>query len=257
MTTEPNKKIVVIDDDPSVQEVVRAYLERDGYLVFVAGNAHDGIDLAARLKPGLIVLDLMLPDRPGEEIAREIRERSDVPILMLTAKASEDERVGGLAVEPHRCTLRHRIDVDHHRSLSERDARRGESGCHDREERPAQTGHGAGDQHARVLHAVHVDAERLGGDVDPEVYGGVPHPAVADIDEDRDRVELHLARRFVDTRRIISVSEAAARELGFPARQRKIAELLLPSRAHRYLQGGVCHTHRARYTNMGIMNGDG
>ena len=98
MTSEPNKKIVVVDDDPSVQEVVRGYLEKDGYHVFVAGNATDGLDLIGRIKPGLIVLDLMLPDRPGEEIAREIRERSDVPILMLTAKAAEDERVAGLAL---------------------------------------------------------------------------------------------------------------------------------------------------------------
>ena len=95
---EPNKKIVVIDDEPSVQEVVRAYLERDGYLVYVAGNGREGLALAERAKPGLIVLDLMLPDVAGEEIAREIRIRSDVPILMLTAKASEDERVGGLAL---------------------------------------------------------------------------------------------------------------------------------------------------------------
>src|SRR6266542_7064003 len=98
MRSEPNKKIVVIDDDPSVQEVVRGYLERDGYLVFVAGTAGAGLDLAERIKPGLIVLDLMLPDRSGEDICGEIRERSDVPILMLTAKASEDERVGGLAL---------------------------------------------------------------------------------------------------------------------------------------------------------------
>ena len=95
---EPNKKIVVIDDEPSVQEVVRGYLEKDGYLVYVAGNGRDGLALAERAKPGLIVLDLMLPDVSGEEICREIRSRSDVPILMLTAKASENERVGGLAL---------------------------------------------------------------------------------------------------------------------------------------------------------------
>jgi len=98
MTAEPNKKIVVIDDDPSVQEVVRAYLEKDGYQVFVAGTAGDGLSLTARIKPGLVVLDLMLPDRSGEEVCREIRERADTPILMLTAKASEDERVTGLAI---------------------------------------------------------------------------------------------------------------------------------------------------------------
>ncbi len=98
MAAEPNKKIVVIDDDPSVQEVVRAYLEKDGYQVFVAATAGDGLSLTARIKPGLVVLDLMLPDRSGEDVCRDIRERADTPILMLTAKASEDERVMGLAI---------------------------------------------------------------------------------------------------------------------------------------------------------------
>jgi DNA-binding response OmpR family regulator len=91
-----NKKIVVIDDEQSVREVVQAYLEKDGYHVFVAGNGGDGLALAERMNPALIVLDLMLPDVSGEEICSEIRSRSDVPILMLTAKASEEERVAGL-----------------------------------------------------------------------------------------------------------------------------------------------------------------
>ena len=95
---ELNKRIVVVDDDPSVQDVTRAYLERDGYLVYLAGTAGEGLGIAERVKPGLIILDLMLPDRTGEDVAREIRGRSDVPILMLTAKAAEDERVGGLAL---------------------------------------------------------------------------------------------------------------------------------------------------------------
>jgi len=93
-----NKKIVLIDDEPSVQEVVCGYLEREGYLVCVAGNGAEGLALAERTKPGLIVLDLMLPDIPGEEICRQIRSRSDVPILMLTAKSAEGERVGGLTL---------------------------------------------------------------------------------------------------------------------------------------------------------------
>ena len=91
-----NKKVVVIDDEQSVLDVVRAYLEKDGFIVFVAANGREGLALAERMKPALIVLDLMLPDVSGEEICREIRARSDVPILMLTAKAAEDERVGGL-----------------------------------------------------------------------------------------------------------------------------------------------------------------
>ena len=98
MGSQPNKKVVVVDDDASVQEVTRAYLERDGYLVYVAGTAAEGLALAERVRPGLIVLDLMLPDRSGEDVCREIRQRSDVPILMLTARASEDERVAGLAL---------------------------------------------------------------------------------------------------------------------------------------------------------------
>jgi DNA-binding response OmpR family regulator len=93
-----NRKIVVIDDERSVQDVVRGYLERDGYFVYVAGNGEEGLTLAERVKPALIVLDLMLPDVSGEEICRRIRERSDVPIVMLTAKVSEDERVAGLAL---------------------------------------------------------------------------------------------------------------------------------------------------------------
>jgi DNA-binding response OmpR family regulator len=91
-----NKRIVVIDDEQSVREVVQAYLEKDGYHVLVAENGTAGLALAERMNPALIVLDLMLPDVSGEEICREIRSRSDVPILMLTAKASEEERIAGL-----------------------------------------------------------------------------------------------------------------------------------------------------------------
>jgi DNA-binding response OmpR family regulator len=93
-----NRRVVVVDDDPSVQEVVRAYLERDGFLVYVTSTGADGLATAERVQPALMVLDLMLPDRPGEDVAREIRARSDVPLILLTAKATEDERIGGLAL---------------------------------------------------------------------------------------------------------------------------------------------------------------
>ena len=89
-------KIVVIDDEESVRDVVKAYLEKDGFTVYVAANGREGLALAERRNPDLIVLDLMLPDVSGEEICQEVRSRSDVPIVMLTAKASEEERVGGL-----------------------------------------------------------------------------------------------------------------------------------------------------------------
>jgi DNA-binding response OmpR family regulator len=93
--SEP-QRIVVIDDEESVRDVVRAYLERDGFTVFTAAGGREGLALAERTNPDLIVLDLMLPDVSGEEICEEVRGRSDVPIVMLTAKASEEERVGGL-----------------------------------------------------------------------------------------------------------------------------------------------------------------
>jgi DNA-binding response OmpR family regulator len=92
----PNTKIVVIDDERSVQDVVSAYLQKDGFTVFVAGSGSEGLALAERMRPALIVLDLMLPDVSGETVCSEIRSRSDVPILMLTAKAGEDDRVAGL-----------------------------------------------------------------------------------------------------------------------------------------------------------------
>jgi DNA-binding response OmpR family regulator len=93
-----NNKIVVVDDEQSVLDVVRAYLERDGFVVYTAVNGKDGLALAERVKPALIVLDLMLPDVSGEEVCREIRRRSDVPVFMLTAKGGEEERIDGLGL---------------------------------------------------------------------------------------------------------------------------------------------------------------
>jgi DNA-binding response OmpR family regulator len=90
------QRILVIDDEASVRDVVKAYLEKDGFTVFAAASGREGLALAEKKNPDLIVLDLMLPDVSGEEICEEVRSRSDVPIVMLTAKASEEERVGGL-----------------------------------------------------------------------------------------------------------------------------------------------------------------
>ncbi len=88
--------VLVVDDEPKIRDVVRTYLEHDGYAVFLAGSGQEALEVAARLGPDLVVLDLMLPDLPGEEVARSLRAVSSVPIIMLTAKASEDDRVAGL-----------------------------------------------------------------------------------------------------------------------------------------------------------------
>src|SRR3954451_4044110 len=94
--TPVNERILLIDDEASVHEVARAYLEREGYVVYSAASGRDGLSLAERKRPSLIVLDLMLPALSGAAISREVRSRSDMPILMLTAKSTENERVAGL-----------------------------------------------------------------------------------------------------------------------------------------------------------------
>jgi DNA-binding response OmpR family regulator len=91
-----NERVLVVDDEPSVHEVVRAYLEREGFVVLSASDGREGLRMAEERRPALIVLDLMLPDLSGEDIVREVRRRSDVPILMLTARSAEDDRVSGL-----------------------------------------------------------------------------------------------------------------------------------------------------------------
>lgn len=88
--------VLVVDDERKIRDTVRSYLERDGYGVLVADSGQGAIETAARAQPDLVVLDLMLPDLSGEEVARSLRATSDVPIIMLTAKASEEERVAGL-----------------------------------------------------------------------------------------------------------------------------------------------------------------
>jgi two-component system OmpR family response regulator len=90
-----NERVLVVDDEPSVQEVARAYLEREGFIVHSAMSGNDALAAIERKPPELIILDLMLPGVSGEEIAARVRERSDVPILMLTAKAAEQQRLRG------------------------------------------------------------------------------------------------------------------------------------------------------------------
>ncbi|GAX91637.1 response regulator transcription factor [Effusibacillus lacus] len=93
-----NAKILVVDDEPDILNVLQAYLEKNGYVVYAAESGMSGLQMFDMLKPDLIVLDLMLPDISGEEICRTIRRKSDVPILMLTAKSNEDDKVNGLLI---------------------------------------------------------------------------------------------------------------------------------------------------------------
>ncbi len=92
----PGKKVLVVDDDAKTVELVRLYLNRDGYRVITAGDGHEALKLAREARPDLIVLDLMLPGIDGLEVCRVLRQESEVPIIMLTALTTDDDRLRGL-----------------------------------------------------------------------------------------------------------------------------------------------------------------
>jgi DNA-binding response OmpR family regulator len=93
-----NERILIIDDDAVVHEVARAALERDGYIVQSATDGMEGLAVTAARAPALIVLDLGLPDMAGETVLTDVRRRSEVPILALSAKGRMEERVHGLGL---------------------------------------------------------------------------------------------------------------------------------------------------------------
>ena len=88
--------ILVVDDEPSIGEVVSIYLQRAGYQVIVARDGQAALEALDRQPPDLVVLDLMLPKVDGLEIARRLRAQGDTPIIMLTAKREESDRITGL-----------------------------------------------------------------------------------------------------------------------------------------------------------------
>jgi two-component system, OmpR family, response regulator RegX3 len=90
--------VLIVDDERKIRDTLQAYLEMEGFSVLTAGSGTAAIEVATKASPDAIVLDLMLPDLSGEEVTRTLREVSEVPILMLTAKSSEDDRVHGLRI---------------------------------------------------------------------------------------------------------------------------------------------------------------
>jgi DNA-binding response OmpR family regulator len=89
-------KVLVVDDEPTVREVVVGYLRRDGHLVREAGDGTTALEILDRDPPDLVVLDMMLPGVNGLDILRRIRAAGDMPVIMLTARAEESDRVAGL-----------------------------------------------------------------------------------------------------------------------------------------------------------------
>lgn len=99
MTTATDRRphrVLIVEDEPGLAESVRYALESEGFEVTVAASGVDGLDLARRSEPDIVLLDLMLPEMSGLDVCRQLRTSSDVPIIMLTAKDSEADKVAGL-----------------------------------------------------------------------------------------------------------------------------------------------------------------
>jgi DNA-binding response OmpR family regulator len=90
--------VLVVEDDPKIARIVKVYLEGAGFRVVHVERGKDAIDAANKERPILVILDLMLPDMSGEEVCLQLKDIAEVPIIMLTAKASEEERVAGFAL---------------------------------------------------------------------------------------------------------------------------------------------------------------
>lgn len=94
---DTGQRILIIEDEKKISDIVKAYLEREGFTVLRAETGEDGLK-ALREGPDLIILDLMLPDMQGEDVCAIIREHSDLPVIMLTAKSDEEDRIKGLGI---------------------------------------------------------------------------------------------------------------------------------------------------------------
>lgn len=91
-------KVLLVDDEPTILETVETKLRKEGYSVFTAATAEDGMRLYRQAKPDLLILDVMLPQRSGFDLCKAVRKDSTVPIIFLTARASEGDRVSGFEI---------------------------------------------------------------------------------------------------------------------------------------------------------------
>lgn len=95
---EPDTKILVVDDEERIRRLVRMYLEREDYEIEEADNGKDALDMALENDYDLIILDLMMPEMDGIEVCEKLREKKTTPVIMLTAKGEESNRVQGFEV---------------------------------------------------------------------------------------------------------------------------------------------------------------
>ncbi len=92
------QSILLVEDDRKIARVVKAYLEGAGFRVIHFDKGRDAVDAAMKEVPAVVILDLMLPDTSGEEVCQDLKDIGDFPIIMLTSKSSEEERVAGFAL---------------------------------------------------------------------------------------------------------------------------------------------------------------
>ena len=90
------KRILVVDDEPQIVRVLRGYLQKAGYVVLTANDGREALRVARQERPDLLILDLMLPGVDGLDVARALRREEDIPIIMLTARVEETDRIVGL-----------------------------------------------------------------------------------------------------------------------------------------------------------------
>src|SRR5437870_1855743 len=89
-------KLLIVDDEPTILETVEIKFRREGYSTFTADSTEEGMRLFRRVKPDLVILDIMLPQRSGFDFCRAVRKESTTPILIASARAGEEDRVKGL-----------------------------------------------------------------------------------------------------------------------------------------------------------------
>jgi DNA-binding response OmpR family regulator len=98
MTAIRDKTVLIVEDDSNTADLVALYLQREGFKALTANDGKQGIALAQQYRPDLVILDLMLPEIDGWEVCRKLRRISDVPVIMLTARDEEIDRVAGLTM---------------------------------------------------------------------------------------------------------------------------------------------------------------
>jgi DNA-binding response OmpR family regulator len=98
MTRAEARTILVVEDDENTASLITLYLEREGFVPLTAGDGAQGLHLARRHRPDLVILDLMIPKVDGWEVCRRLRQQSEVPVIMLTARGEEIDRVSGLTL---------------------------------------------------------------------------------------------------------------------------------------------------------------